>query len=94
MKTDHVTPEVTTRPLFHIAATHGMDYTDTLQVSWGLKEMIAFGREPNEVQYMPALDRLCNAGGEAGFEAVLFHTQEFVAAQGFRPQVNLTKVVG
>lgn len=94
MKTDHVTPEVTTRPLFHIAKTHDMDYSDTLQVSWGLKELIAFGREPNVTQYTPALERLCKAGGEAGFEAVLFHTQEFVHLQGFRPQVNFTKVVG
>lgn len=92
MKTDHVTPEVTTRPLFHIAATHGMDYTDTLQVSWGLKQLIAFGRDPNEGQYLPALDRLCRAGGEDGFAAVLEHTQKFVEQQGFVKHYSIERV--
>lgn len=73
----------TTRPLFHLAQEHNRDYTDVLNVAWGLKQLITGSADAPNVYYGPSLNRImCDGGGEACFCAIQRHVTEFVALQG------------
>ena len=49
-------PAVTTRPLYWLAQEHGKDYTDVLNVAWGVKRLLATGdlKRCQEVENDPA----------------------------------------
>lgn len=38
-----IRPAVTTRPLYWLAQERGKDYTDVLNVAWGIKRLLATG---------------------------------------------------
>jgi len=76
----HVTPAVTTRPLYHLALEHGVDYTDVLNVAWGIKSLLNGAHEPN-IWYGPSLTQLVAAGHVEAFEAVQRHVTNFVHEQ-------------
>lgn len=84
-----IIPANTTRPLFHIAAHYGADYSDVLQVADGIKALIT-GGEVREAWFPPALDRICRPeyiGGRdepALYEAIRLHVTDFVALQNAR----------
>jgi len=77
----YATPNPTTRPLFHLAQEHGQDYTDVLNVAWGIKQLLTGAEHPN-VWYGPSLTRLMrDERGEPAFTAIQQHVSDFVFLQ-------------
>jgi len=75
----HAIPEHTTRPLYHIAKWHGVDYTDVLNVAWGFKQAIR-GKGGNDVWFRPSMDRIANKNTQA-IGAIMDHITHFTALQ-------------
>lgn len=87
-------PEVTTRPLFHIAKFHGADYTDVLNMSWGIKQYLN-GIKPGHwcekskkrIYNKEAFEAPRPGCGAALVNDIFEHTANFDARQGLNVTV-------